>query len=118
MNPRRSIAPLAVAALVLVAACGQEDDADARACRDGMAAFAAATDFARGRLALPSLSEATEPAVHIPGGRSEFLGECRHKVTSYVQKAGATGAAGSDRFEAVVRYSGKGRWELEDLTLY
>ena len=111
------LAALSGLALVLLAACEGED---AIACRNGMAAFAAATDIARGRLALPPLSGDSEASVEIPGGRSEYLGDCRHRVVSYVERPLPPGDSASprrERFEALVRLRG-GAWELENITFY
>ncbi len=116
---RLRVAGLAI--LCLVAACEDAEEEQAEACSNGMAAFAAATDYARGRLALPPLSEVGHGTINIPGGRTEYLGECRHKVTSHVprtESAGTTGTVKSDRFEAVVQYKGRGRWVLDSMTIY
>ena len=110
-----------VAVLCLLAACEDGEEEQAATCRNGMAAFAAATDFARGRLALPPLSEVGHGTINIPGGRTEYLGECRHKVTSHVPRdepADITGTVKSDRFEAVVQYKGRNRWVLDSMTVY
>jgi len=108
---------LAVLALAGLAACDDGTGASAQVCRNGMHAFAAATDFARGRLALPPLMEDPGQGVNVPGGRTEYLGDCRHKVTSHVERRGPDGAVLDDRFEAVVRFRGS-EWELESVAFY
>lgn len=105
--------------LALLAACG-EDEAGAAACRNGMAAFVAAMDIARGRLALPPLSGDSEAGVQIPGGRSEYLGDCRHRVVSYVERPPDPARSAEprrERFEAIVRLRGE-TWTLETITFY
>ena len=109
-----SLGLLALAGLV---ACDEKSEQRALTCRNGMAAFAAATDFARGRLAMPPMAQDTERSVNIAGGRTEYLGDCRHKITSHVERRNPDGAIRDDRFEAVVRFGGR-EWELEAVTFY
>jgi hypothetical protein len=116
---RRAAACLGVLAGILAGpvACDEGAGEGSQACRNGMSAFAAATDFARGRLALPPMAQEPGGNVSIPGGRTEYLGDCRHKVTSRVERRDPAGAILDDRFEATVRLRGDA-WELEAITFY
>lgn len=109
----------AILVMTVLAGCGDEAETT-RECRNGMAAFAAATDFARGRLALPPLATDGSGSVQIPGGRSEYQGDCRHRVVSYVDRQDTEGnpdVPRQQRFESVVRFDGKA-WILESISFY
>lgn len=92
-----------------------EADREATACVDSTMAYVVAQNFVKQRLVSPATADF--PWLGFAEGvASRHIGDCRHRVTGYVDSQNRFGATVRTRFVATVRYNGGERWGAEEVS--
>ena len=84
-------------------------------CADSSMAYVVAWDSVKARLVLPATAEF--PSLGLTDDvASRHIGNCRHRVTGYVDSEGLRGAVIRAKYTATIRYAGDDRWAVEEVT--
>lgn len=85
------------------------------ACADSSMAYVVAWDSVKARLVLPATAEF--PSLGLTEGvASRHIGNCRHRITGYVDSEDLLGTVIRTKYAATIRYAGDDRWSVEEVS--